>query len=216
MNLLNTILEFILPTRCMSCNKDGVDLCLSCLSGTPPAERECARWIFPLYDYRHPTIKKALWLYKYKGKKGLAKVFADVLYGRIIEELSELSILENFCDALLIPIPLSRGRRRKRGYNQAELICRTLVKLDENVNFELMCSVLIKSKKTKHQAQIENRKERLNNIVGSFTLTDKDRITGRNIILIDDITTTGATLSEARKILKQSGAKKIVAFTVAH
>ena len=85
-------------------------------------------------------------------------------------------------------------------------------------------NILIKNKETEHQAHIKNRKERLKNLIGSFTIKSSKQnakenisiIKGRNIILIDDITTTGATLNEAKKILRQAGARKIIAFTVAH
>ena len=133
-----------------------------------------------------------------------------------MEELSELSVMENFREPLLIPIPLSPKRYRERGYNQAELICRELIKIDRNKNFKLEKNILIKPKETEHQARIKNRRERLENIVGSFSVKNVESIKNRNIILIDDITTTGATLAEARKILKKSGARKIIAFTVAH
>ena len=163
-----------------------------------------------------PPIKKAVWFLKYKGKKLLASVFAEVVYGRILEELSDLSIMENFTDIILIPIPLSSDRYRERGFNQAELICKELTKLDNNVNFKLENNILIKIKDTKHQARIENRSERLKNIIDSFVVKNTEKIKNKNIILIDDVTTTGATLSEARKILKRAGARKIIAFTVAH
>jgi len=67
-----------------------------------------------------------------------------------------------------------------------------------------------------HQAQIENRQKRIKNIIGSFAVKNKDIIKNRNIILIDDVTTTGATLNEAKKVLREAGAKKIIAFTIAH
>ena len=218
MAFLNTILNIIFPLRCVSCGISGVDLCLVCLADSPSADRESAPWIFPIFDYRHPPIKKALWLLKYKGKKRLANIFAEVLYGRILEELADLSVMENFREAILVPIPLSGGRRRERGYNQAELICEELIKLDIEKNLRLEKNVLQKIIDTRHQARIENRAERLKNVVGSFAvkIENADKIKNRNIILIDDITTTGATLSEARKILKQGGARKLIAFTIAH
>jgi ComF family protein len=185
----------------------------------PAALRESAKWIFPIYDYRHPPIKKLLWLFKYNHKKRLAKIFAEILYGRIVEELSELSIMENFREPILIPIPLSRERFRERSYNQTELICEELIRLDTSPRahqLNLEKNILIKKIDTPHQAQIHDRRHRLKNVVGSFTLKNSDMINGKNIILIDDITTTGATLSEARKVLKKAGAKKIIAFTVAH
>ena len=216
MSFLSTILNIIFPIKCVACGRSGSDLCVECLKDMPPAERESAEWIFPLYDYRHPPLKKALWLLKYKGKRRLANVFAEVLHSRILEELSDLSIMENFTSAILIPIPLSSGRYRERGFNQAGLICKELIKLDNNENYKLENNILIKPIDTKHQAHIHNRRERLKNIIGSFAVKDTDFIKGRNIILIDDITTTGATLTEAKKILKRAGARKIIAFTIAH
>lgn len=223
MHILNTILTNILgivfPVKCLSCGKSGVDFCFECLSDSPNALRETATWIFPIYDYRHPPIKKALWLLKYDGKKVLANVFAEIMYAKIVEELSELSIMENFRNPLLIPIPLSKKRHRERGYNQAELICRELVSLLRGVGgeaFTLESRVLIKIKDTEHQARIRDRRARLKNLTDSFGIKNAELVKGRNIILIDDITTTGATLNEARKILKSAGAKKVIAFTVAH
>lgn len=216
MGFIDTILSIFFPTRCVACGKEGADLCENCLFAFPPAVRECAEWIFPLFDYRHPGIKKTVWSLKYNGRKSIANIFAEAMYGRILEELADLRVMENFHHPLLLPIPLSPRRFRERGFNQAELICKKLTELDKDLNFALEKNVLYKPRETVHQARIENRAERLKNIVDSFKIGDAKTIKGRNIILIDDVTTTGATLNEAKKILKQSGARKIVAFTVAH
>ena len=96
MKFLDTILDVIFPVNCISCQKKGSDLCSKCLLSSPSPERESASWIFPLFDYRHPPIKKSIWLLKYKNKKKLACVFAEIMYGKIIEELSELSLIKNF------------------------------------------------------------------------------------------------------------------------
>lgn len=237
--LLNTILDMVFPAKCVSCGKSGVDLCAVCLSDVGVAERETAKWIFPLYDYRHPIIKKSLWLLKYSGKKRLAKIFAESIYGKIIEELSELSVLENFKNPVLIPIPLSAKRYHERGFNQAQLICEEIVKIAkinhltppaaplslarrgaEGEVLVLLNNVLVKTKDTEHQARIKDRSVRLKNLVGSFAIKNREQnekfLKGKNIILIDDVTTTGATLNEARRTLKKSGARKVIAFTVAH
>ena len=250
MGFLDTIFDTIFPLQCIVCGKSEADLCLKCLYESPSAERETAKWIFSIFDYRHPPIKKALWLLKYKGKKNLAGIFAETMYGRILEELAELSMMENFRDSILIPIPLSSKRYRERGFNQAELICQKLIELQNSLqahflkrlsqadeprmseksadfyatvqkvaprkSFVLEKNILIKIKETKHQAQIKDRRERLKNLAGSLAIKNAELIKSRNIILIDDVTTTGATLNEAKKILKQSGAGKVIAFTVAH
>lgn len=218
--ILDTLLDTIFPVYCISCGKSGKNLCIECLSASPSAERESAKWIFPMFDYRHPPIKKAIWLLKYKGKKSLAKDFAEVLHGNILQELADLKIMENFKEAILIPVPIDKARKRERGFNQSELLCDMLIKLDSNANFTFNKNILVKVKDTGHQARIENRSERLKNIIGSFEINPKintiETLKNKNIILIDDVTTTGATLTEARKILKEAGARKVVAFTVAH
>jgi len=214
MGIVNTILDIIFPTKCLICNDKGADLCLNCLLASPEAERESAKWIFPMYDYRHPPIKRAIWLLKYKGKRNLAGIFAEAMHARILEELADLDRLENFRNPILVPIPLAPGRRRERGFNQAALICDKLSKL--NLDLELLKKVLIKPKDTEHQARIEDRRRRLQNIVGCFRVSDPTKIKNRNIILIDDVTTTGATLSEAKKVLREAGARKVIAFAIAH
>lgn len=219
MRLLNTILDMVFPAKCILCGKRDTDLCLECLKESPAAERECAGWIFPLYDYRHPIIKKSLWLLKYKGKRRSANIFAEIIYEKILEELSELSVLENFVNPVLIPIPLSPKRRRERGFNQAELICREIIKVNclrDGIDMKLENDVLIKPSETEHQARIKNRTIRLKNVVGSFAVKNGEKIKDRNVILVDDVTTTGATLGEARKALRRAGVKKVIAFTVAH
>lgn len=214
----NILLNVIFPINCVGCKKAGLYFCVECLSKSPVAERESDEWIFPIFDYRHPPIRRALSLLKYKNKRGIAKDFAPVLFGKISEELSDMAQMKNFYDPILIPIPLSNKRYRERGYNQAELICREIEKLDKNNNFKLETKILIKPKETEHQARIKNRSERLKNITGSFGIntTNIELIKNKNIILIDDILTTGATLTEAKKVLKKSGARKVIAFTLAH
>ncbi len=216
MNFLNTILDIIFPVYCISCRKNGIDLCLECLSNCSPAEYGDYKWIYPIFDYRDPLVKKSIWLLKYKSKKRLGSIFAEIIYGRIMEELSDLMVFENFKNPILIPIPLAPKRKRERGFNQAEVICNELINLDKNENFKLENNILIKQKDTKHQASIKNRSERLKNLTNSFTIKNPEKIKNKNIILIDDVSTTGATLNEAKKILKQAGAKKVIAFAIAH
>jgi len=214
MRFLNTILDIIFPVNCISCGKNNIDLCLNCISNCETRNFEDYKWIHPIFNYRDPLIKKSIWLLKYKGKKKIANTFATIIHERIIEELSDLIIFENFKNPILIPIPLAPKRKKERGFNQAELICKELIKLNKNLKLEK--DILIKRKDTIHQANIKNRNERLKNLIDSFTVKNSKIIKNRNIILIDDVCTTGATLNEAKKALKGAGARKIIAFTVAH
>jgi competence protein ComFC len=212
----NNILDIVFPETCLSCGKDGSYLCKTCLLQSPAAERETLEWIYPLFDYRHPAIKKSITFFKYKGRKNLVDVLADVVYERMIEELSELKRMENFENPLIIPVPLSPRRYKERGFNQSEVLARKIIEKDKEKIFTLVTNALVKTKDTPNQADIKDRGERLKNLSGSFALKDNSLIKDKNIILIDDVTTTGTTLLEARKILKQGGAKKVIAFTVAH
>ncbi|MBP9851616.1 MAG: ComF family protein [Candidatus Pacebacteria bacterium] len=216
MMIINTILDFLFPIRCVSCRESGSYLCDKCALQIRKAERENLEWVYSLYDYRDPVIKKALWLLKYKNKKPVAETFARLVYGIMLEEISELVMMKNWRDPVLVPIPLSKARLRERGYNQTELVAKAIVKLDQNQNFKLKTMWLKKIKETPRQAHIKNRNERLLNLKDSFEVSADTEVKGKNIILLDDVTTTGATLSEARKALKNAGARDVVAFTLAH
>ena len=123
-------------------------------------------------------------------------------------------MFENFVDPLLVPIPLSKKRLHERGYNQAELLARALVKHSgEKIRIET--NALFKVRETGRQAMIHERSRRLGNLAKAFH-ADSTHVRGKNIVLIDDITTTGATIVEARRALKKAGARKVLALTVAH
>jgi predicted amidophosphoribosyltransferase len=97
------------------------------------------------------------------------------------------------------------------------LICEELVHLSKAGEvLVLEKNVLVKIEDTEHQARIKDRNVRLKNLAGTFAVKNPELIAKKNIILIDDVTTTGATLNEARRTLKKSGARKVIAFTVAH
>jgi competence protein ComFC len=105
---------------------------------------------------------------------------------------------------------------RERGFNQAQLLAEEISKLDGGTNFGLEKDVLKRPKDSEHQAHIKDKKGRLKNASGAFAVNNIESVKGKNIILIDDVVTTGATLHEAKRVLRQAGAKKVVAFTVAH
>ncbi len=112
---------------------------------------------------------------------------------------------------LLIPVPMHIKKLRERGFNQSLILANTLGKKQQiNVNF----SLLKRRKSTLTQTGL-NKKEREQNIKGAFEVSDNKNIAGKNIILIDDVYTTGATLNECAKTLMKAGAKKVAALTLA-
>lgn len=167
-----------------------------------------------LFHYKDPLARTAVWEIKYKGNKKIAEKFAKLLYEFIIEEISDDAMFANFTDPLLIPIPASRSTLKKRGFNQCELIVKEIGKISGEGNFEIDCNVLKKIKDTPHQSKLKNRAERLENLKDSFGASEK--VKGRNIIVIDDVITTGATMREAMKTVRTAGAKKVIGFAIAH
>jgi len=214
--IFNTILDFIFPRYCINCNKNDTFLCQECLNKIPISQEILNNNIYAIFDYQNIIIKKAIWMLKYKNKKEIAKILAPIIYERLLEELSEKISLNNFINPLLIPIPLSKKRLRIRSFNQSELLCKELKNIDTNKLFAFENKVLYKIKNTKNQVEIKNGKERLKNLENCFIVKNPEIIKNKNIILLDDVITTGATLKEARKTLIRAGAKKIIAFTVAH
>lgn len=117
----------------------------------------------------------------------------------------------SFKNFIIIPIPLHSGRKRQRGFNQAELLGQFIAK-DMNLEF---CDTLKRIKNNKPQAKMKNHEERAKNIAGCFKIKNPEIVRGKNILLIDDVYTSGATMNEAAKILKENGARKIIAVVLA-
>lgn len=214
--ILENILKLLFPEKCVGCKKVGSLLCELCLQKTKSAERETARHITAVFDYREPTIKRALWELKYSKKKNIGKIVGEYMYESKLEEIADIKIFSIGLPIIVTPVPLSKKRLKERGYNQAEIIAKSFIKNAPEKLFVLRTDLIIKKKDTLAQARIKNRKERLANISGAFTLVKEDEVKGRTIIVIDDITTTGGTITEIIKLLKDAGAKKVVGFAVAH
>ena len=215
----NSLLDLVFSANCVGCKKKGPILCELCLLRIKHTDRERATGISAVFDYRDPIIKSAIWELKYKGKKHIAQILGETLYEYMMEELSDLHELAKGQQIIIVPIPLSKHRMHERGYNQAHLIAKYFALQAPAGMCELLTDILQKIKDTPPQARLTNRKKRLENISGAFSLNPKfdvDSLRGRTIIVIDDVTTTGGTLTEAMKILKSAGAKKVVAFAVAH
>lgn len=145
-----------------------------------------------------------------------AKEFGIALYDTLLEELAEFSLFYGKEKPLLIPIPISKKRFRKRGFNQTELIAQQMSFIDMGESFTLTTNVLYKIKDTPSQMSIKDKRKRLHNLRGSFVVKNAALVRGKNVILLDDILTTGATLREAKRTLRAAGARKIICFALAH
>ncbi len=170
--------------------------------------------IYSLFSYHTPIVQQAIWNLKYKGNKKVAVLCAEMLYTAITEILKDNIRLSGSTLPLLIPLPISKERLRERGWNQTEMLAYELSALDVNRNFKINSSVLYKIKHTQPQTKL-NRKERLENLKNCFAVSNQEIIRNKNIILLDDVTTTGSTITEAAETLKKAGAAYIIAFTIA-
>ncbi len=163
-------------------------------------------WIIALYQYKNRTIKNAIWQMKYRSNRQVAKFFGQEMARFLIENKNE--------NYILVPIPIHWRRRLERGFNQSEWLCQETVKAYPKIKFEKVLKRTIYTKKQSWNNKVGRQK----NIVSVFKVRDKfkDKTIGQNFLLIDDVVTTGATLTEARHQLLIHGATSVKALAVAH
>lgn len=218
-NIYQQILDWVLPMYCIGCKKQGLALCQLCITKIRTAERESARHIEALFDYRDPLIKSIIWELKYNNKKVYAEILGQYLYDEMLEEISTLNMFSRGSGVVIVPVPLSKSRLKKRGYNQSLLLAQAFVGNTSSNIMYINKDIVIKIKDTSPQARIVNRNKRLANIKGAFAfknLEAKNFVKGKTFIILDDVTTTGGTIHEIMKLLEKSGAKKVVGMAVAH
>ena len=169
-----------------------------------------------LFDYRNELARQAIWEIKYRKNEKILGAFCKIFYEYMLDELADKALFSDFKNPILVPIPSSKSRLKERGYNQCELIAEELMRVDGGKNFTLSKNILEKTKDSPSQTSVKNRAKRLSNLKGCFRAANPDKISGANIILIDDVITTGATMSEAKKTLLNAGARQVLCFALAH
>ncbi len=197
-----------------------------------------------IFNYKTVLCRQAIWEIKYRANKKLIRDFSLLLYEYILEDLSDLDTFNNFKNIIILPIPSSSAREKEKGFNQCKLIVQELIKIDQERNsqtFTVVKDFLIKKVDTPHQTKVSNRKKRLENLRGTFsvnidawpsTQNNSLRLTQTNhsesfpgaqpanysFIIIDDVITTGATMNEAFRALKSAGIppRKIRGYALAH
>ncbi|MCH7529726.1 ComF family protein [Patescibacteria group bacterium] len=210
--ILNFILDFLFPTGAAE------SIPAETLSKKIARKRRRETVKIPntivLFDYRDILIKKLIWQLKYKGSKKVAKVFAEVLDEYLLEELAELNMFSSFENPLLIPIPLSKIRMRERGFNQSQRVAQELS--ERMPILKLETGVFARVKDTPSQTSLHGKNMRMESIKGAFAVSDPQKIKGQDVILLDDVITTGSTMNEARHTLLSAGARKVMCVALAH
>jgi len=229
------LLDLFFPRFCVGCNQEGFYLCQDCLSLIEILENQycpfcnlpkivldgktCPRCkklkaLSGLYfatSYQTPLVKKMISLFKYPP---FIKELSGPLTSLIITHFQILGKNHNVFKVkrfVLIPVPLHRKQLKKRGFNQSEEIAKGLsVFLD----IPLMNNVLIKAKETPPQVELDEGARR-ENIKSVFLAKNPELIKGKNVLLVDDVFTTGSTMEECARVLKAAGAKEVSGVTVA-
>jgi competence protein ComFC len=160
------------------------------------------------FSYSNHAARELVHYLKYRRVRETAGVISEILD----EHLNHFGI-KFYKDTFIIPVPLHKSRERTRGFNQAELIAKKLDSM--NLKKMVLTGVLLRHKNTRSQIDL-TREEKETNVGGAFMVLNPGLISGKTAILVDDVKTTGATIDEAARILKDAGAKRIWAITVAH
>ncbi|MCL5436085.1 MAG: ComF family protein, partial [Patescibacteria group bacterium] len=217
----NAALELVFPSICQICGKRGLSLCDFCasalrlnpLQACAYCEKPAANGVtHPACARRHgldgalaaglfPQIQELIHYYKYLNDTALF-VQGD---GHMAKFLDGFSYLEYFSAFELVPVPLHEKRLRFRGFNQSELITQTLSELS---GIKLNRTILKRTKNTETQTHF-NREARQQNLREAFRTAENEYVKGKDFLLIDDVITTGATLSECARTLKRAGADRV-------
>ncbi len=156
-------------------------------------------------------LRELIHLLKYNGVRPAANVLGRML----AEAVEDLQPHFSGTEVLIAPVPLHARKQRQRGFNQSELIARSALKLTTTGSrFHLSASVLERCRETTSQIGL-SRHQRRENIRGAFRVTKPDDVNGREVLVVDDVFTTGTTVSECARILRRAGASRVYVATVA-
>jgi competence protein ComFC len=223
--LKGAALDLLFPRFCVGCGREGAFLCDSCRASMsrikPPICPRCGKpqpggilcyscteWQAAIDGIRAPfqfegVIREAVHQLKYRNLRALSVPLAGLM--------SEYLIDNPVRGDVLIPVPLHPKRLRERGYNQSALLAEELGKL---VNLPVDKDSLVRERFTLPQAKTASVEERRHNVIGMFACKE-DRLAGKNVLLIDDVSTSGATLDACALVLKRAGALSVWGLTLA-
>ena len=180
-------------------------LCGLCRRVEPPFARATA------YGSYEGGLRELIHLLKYEQ----VKPAADALGRMLAAAIHELEPPFGDAPVIVLPVPLHRDKRRQRGFNQSEKIARAALKfVRANGRFILDTDVLLRHRPTQSQIGL-TRHQRRENIRGAFKVAKPGAVSGREVLLVDDVFTTGTTVSECARILRRQGASKVWVATVA-
>ncbi len=208
-SLRDAFINLIFPAKCRLCAnliREGRNpfICRNCWGKIEFIKNYPTAKIQAIGKYAG-ALKTAIHLLKYEGKRSLANPLGNLL----INHMEKNGGLEKI--DFIVPVPLHKKRLREREFNQSLLLARLVGK---HFHKPILESNLMRMRMTIPQVELD-QKERLKNMQGAFRVKSPEAFKGKNILLIDDVRTTGATVKECYKMLKQAGAKEIHILTLA-
>ncbi len=235
--VLKAVLQALFPRKCVHCGKNAVDgyLCEWCRKDIAFIEAPyCSRCGFPAdVDYEYPTgefecgpcRKRPFAFDRARSLGGYDGVLKQLIHhfkyekqmGAVAEIVPLLAVYFSSQDAnfwqgfSVSPVPLHFKKMKERAFDQSFLIARETAR---TLGLPLANGLLRRVRETEPQA-MKTRAERLRNVRGAFAVDRPDRVADRDILLVDDVMTTGATANEAARVLKRNGANRVHVFTLA-
>jgi len=175
--------------------------CVPCQHAAPLFRKAVA---YGAYD---GALRDLLHLFKYQHVRSAAP-----LLGRLLSRaVAGMELPKNL---LVVPVPLFRGKQRSRGFNQAEDIARNFMRCRTGGSIQLEVSALIRTRDTASQTGL-TRHQRRSNMRGAFAVPQPEKVRGRNILIVDDVMTTGTTAGECTRVLLRAGANQVFVATIA-
>lgn len=225
------LLDLLFPVECLGCGLAGTYLCVGCFTGIPIEEAfTCPLCTKPSFEgaacgdcrkkrgldgliaaasYDTALVRRLVVGCKYRFIKDFAEPMALLAVKRLAAHA--FSVLYRK-DTVLIPVPLSQKRLRQRGFNQAGEIA---LRVGAACGLKARTDILRRTYDTHPQVEMESREDRLKNIRGVFDVLDSSGLKGRAVVLVDDVATSLATLTECARVLKKSGAGEVWGLVVA-
>lgn len=205
MRLLDWLLDLIYPPKCVFCGRllqsGETDLCGKCRHSLPTFDGSVKRGKFyrqcwPVYTYEGAVVE-SIHRFKFSGMQQYAAAYGRLIAAMLLRCRVEFDVLTW--------VPISAKRRRKRGYDQSRLIAKTVAG-----ELKVPCvRTLEKYRDNKPQSRQKNAARRETNVLNAYRSVHPENFAGKRVLLIDDIITTGATLTECSKILKIAGAGEV-------
>ena len=216
MNFFNMVLNYIYTPICGICGKDNINfLCEKCFKEYIKKERanieinDDPNIYFDekihLFEYKE-EIRNRIIDYKFNGKVYLYKTFSEFFVKN-----EKINVFFEKYD-IIIAVPMHKKKERLRGYNQSAIIAKEIAKTSKKIKYEN--NILLKIVNNKVQSTLTKRERELN-VKNVYKVAEEQKIVNKNIIIFDDIYTTGNTVNECAKVLKESGANKIGILTIA-